>query len=148
MQLVEHSNFTWRSILLCSFQWWKKMSWQKDGTLIKCNSYISFRLNVKLWCRVKRASGKLVMQFLFYKVKRKTNKVDRAKRMHYVRSERAIAVTLIVRRLWQQSACAQPSLQAGYRISAGCVRLTLSTLFVFLFTFFFSCRLQAHEIEA
>jgi hypothetical protein len=32
-------------------------------------------------------------------VKRETNKVDRAKRMHCVRSERAIAITLVVRRL-------------------------------------------------
>jgi hypothetical protein len=62
-------------------------------------------------------------------VRRKTNKVDRAKRMHCVRSERAIAVTLVVRRLWRQSACAQ-----GNRISAECVRLALSTLFVSLFT--------------
>jgi hypothetical protein len=68
------------------------------------------------------------------KVKRETNKVDRAKRMHCVRSERAIAVPFVVRRLQRQSACAQPSLQAGYRISARCVRLALSTLFVSLFT--------------
>jgi hypothetical protein len=33
------------------------------------------------------------------KVKRETNKVDRAKRMHCVRNERAIAITLVVRRL-------------------------------------------------
>jgi hypothetical protein len=32
-------------------------------------------------------------------VKRETNKVDRAKRMHCVRSERVIAITLVVRRL-------------------------------------------------
>jgi hypothetical protein len=55
--------------------------------------------------------------------------------MHCVRSERVIAITLVVRRLGRQSACAKPSLQAGYRISAGCVRLALSTLFVFLFTY-------------
>jgi hypothetical protein len=62
------------------------------------------------------------------------NKVDRAKRKHCMRSERAVATTLVVRRLSRQSACAQPSLQAGYCISAGCVRLALSTLFVSLFT--------------
>jgi hypothetical protein len=55
--------------------------------------------------------------------------------MHCVRSVHAIAIALVVRRMWRQSACAQPSLQAGYRISAGCVRLAVSTLFVSLFTF-------------
>jgi hypothetical protein len=54
--------------------------------------------------------------------------------MHCVRNERGIAITLVVRRLWRQNACAQPNLQADYHISAGCVRLALSTLFVSLFT--------------
>jgi hypothetical protein len=37
--------------------------------------------------------------YVILNVKGKTNKVDRAKRMHCVRSERAIAITLVVRRL-------------------------------------------------
>jgi hypothetical protein len=49
--------------------------------------------------------------------------------MHCMRSERAIAITRVVRRLSQQSACAEPSLQPGYCLSAGYVRLALSTLF-------------------
>jgi hypothetical protein len=51
---------------------------------------------------------KELINILFYKphfhsskmnVKRKTNKVDRAKRKHCVRSERAVAITLVARRL-------------------------------------------------
>jgi hypothetical protein len=47
-----------------------------------------------------------------------------------MRSERAVAITLVVRRVSQQRACAQPCLQAGYCLSDVCVCLALSTLFV------------------
>jgi hypothetical protein len=59
-----------------------------------------------------------------------TNKFDRAKRKHCMRSERAVTVTLLVLRLSRQRACAQPCLQAGYCPSVVRVHLALSTLFV------------------
>jgi hypothetical protein len=65
-----------------------------------------------------------------YIVQGETYKVDRAKRKHCMRSERAVAITLVVRRVSRQRACAQPCLQAGYCLSDVCVRLALSTLFV------------------
>jgi hypothetical protein len=58
------------------------------------------------------------------------NKVDKAKRKHGMRNERVVAITLVVCRLSRQRACSQPCLQAGYFVSALCVHLAVSTLFV------------------
>jgi hypothetical protein len=65
---------------------------------IKSVLYLKFYLNRKL----KESSKFLILRIsvLLKNVKRGTNKVDRAKRMHCVRSERAIAITLALRRLY------------------------------------------------
>jgi hypothetical protein len=66
--------------------------------------------------------------FMLCIVQGETNKVDRAKRKHCMRSVRAVAITFIVRRLSRQRTSAQLCLQAGYCLCAVRVRLAISTL--------------------
>jgi hypothetical protein len=90
------------------------------------NTYIDIDL-----CMSVRVDWPIIGSFIIHMyVQGETYKVDRSKRKHCMRSERAVAITLVVRRVSRQRACAQPCLQAGYCLSDVCVRLALSTLFV------------------
>jgi hypothetical protein len=84
----------------------KRMKFHIFG--VKVHSHVCFKATYK-WLIEQLASIPLVesdflatsklLCSIHGNVKRKTNKVDRAKRMHCVRSERAVAITLVMRRL-------------------------------------------------